>query len=437
MPFSPPLTRDDTLRRFATVVGQKRWSARLAEIRGGCVPGHAGRALMRQHQLELMLDRLLRTGAKAAPGAETLVARLAADLGALSAGLTRDGRARLQARLTDALSGNRSLVPIFHLLRCARIQRERGFGVEFSGLADGTEFDLLLRRDGREIEVVCDTVSAEEGRDVHRSAWSYLVDRVDPDLQSWLATHPGRYLLKMTLPQGLKNTRSGAGDGAATALADGGSQPDAVRTALAQGGSAGLAALQARITRLLSESRRADHDEAAVLRLEPLLLAGAQATELGLMRDLRREFGHEAHLAVTAAGKGVFVMAARAAREDDIAEAMHRRMAQIAPARLTGSRPGILAMFIEDTDQMEWRVLRDQLQLEGAARQFLTRKEARNVCAVTCASRLEMLGGVPPHAAEGGELRFRSSGHPDAKAPALAPAVGPYSASSGAAPVLG
>ena len=173
-------------------------------------------------------------------------------------------------------------------------------------------------------------------------------------------------------------------------------------------------------------SKPRDYDEAAVLRLEPLLLAGAQATELGLMRGLRQEFGHEAHIAVTAAGNGVFAMAARAAREDEVAEAMHRRMAEIAPARLTGTRPGILAMFIEDTDQLEWRVLRDQLRLEGAARQFLTRAEARSVVAVTCVSRLEMLGGVPPHAAENGELRFRSPGHPDARAPALAPAVAAF-----------
>jgi hypothetical protein len=395
--------RDEGLTLLLCAIGRKRWENRLAEIRKGCVPGHAGRALARQHAVELTIDRLLRTRAAPAPGAETLLATLAADLGRLARTLVGDARERLQARFAACLSGPETIVPLFHLVRCARIQRDRGFEVEFSGLTDGAAFDLLLRRDGHEVEVICETISAEEGRDVHRTAWSYLVDRVDPDLQTWLAAHPGRYLLKMTLPQGLKHER--------------------LRQEMAQGGSAALAALQARISRLLSESRRADYDEAAVLRLEPLLLAGAQATELGLMRELRQEFGHEAHLAVTAAGNGVFAMAARAAREDDVADAMHRRMAKIAPQRLTGTRPGILAMFIEDTDQVEWRVLRDQLRLEGAARQFLTRTEARNVVAVTCVSRLEMLGGAPPHAAEGGELRFRSPGHPDARTPSLAPAI--------------
>jgi hypothetical protein len=389
MSHPSPVQPADALPLFLRVVGQKRWASRMAEIRRGCVPGHAGRALARHHAIELTIDRLLRLGKPPAPGAETLLAQLAIDLATLAGTLLPHGQARLKAQLDHALTGAETLVPLFHLVRCARIQQDRGFTVAFTGLEDDTSFDLLLERDGRELEVICDTISAEEGRDVHRNAWSYLVDSVDPDLQSWLATHPGRYLLKMTLPQGLKY--------------------EGLRQEMAQGGNAALAALQSRISRLLSESRRADHDEAAVMRLEPLLLAGAQATELGLMRDLRKEFGHEAHLAVTAAGRGVFVMAARAAREDEVAEAMHRRMVQIA--------------FIEDTDQIEWRVLRDQLRLEGAARQFLTRAEARSVVAVTCISRLEMLGGIPPNAAEGGELRFRSPGHADARTPAFAPAI--------------
>jgi hypothetical protein len=182
-----------------------------------------------------------------------------------------------------------------------------------------------------------------------------------------------------------------------------------------------LAELHQRITRMLSERRRADYDEAAVLRLDPLMLAAAQANELGLIPRLRQEFGPEAHLAVTAAGGAVFVMAARAGREDEVAVAVHRRMTEIAPARLTGSRPGILAMFIEDTDRLEWHTLRDQLRLEGEARQFLTRPEARAVVAVTCASRIELLS--EDEGDDGGDLRFRNPGHPAAKQAALASAV--------------
>ena len=398
MNLSSKIEPGTCLRSFVAAIGKPAWNTRLAEIRQGCTPGHAGRALARLHTLELTIDRLLRSNIAAPTPAEAEVINLAGDLAELAASLPSPASAKLQACLDTALTGHNTLIPLFHLLRCARLQRSRGFSVRFAGLLDGAGFDLLLERDGAEAEMLCDVVSAEDGRDLHRGAWSHLVDRVDPDLQDWLATHPGRYLLKMTLPRGLKaDTR--------------------------QDSSNALADLHGRITRLLSDQRRADHDEAAVLRLEPLLLAGAQANELGLMRGLREEFGPEAHLAVTAAGRGVFVMAARAGREDEVAEAVHRRMALIAPARLTGTRPGILAMFIEDTDRLEWRILRNQLRLEGAARQFLTRPEARSVVAVTCVSRQELFGMGPPDGAEDGELRYRNPSHPMAKAPQLAPAV--------------
>ena len=302
--------------------------------------------------------------------------------------LTQAGRIRLEAVLAQAMQGAGNLIPLFHIMRTASLQKQRGFSVGFEGLDDGAPFDLLLSRQGHEAELACEVISAEAGRDLHRRAWSQLMDRVDPDLQSWLAAHPGRYLLKMTLPKGLKSDAEGTPP---------------------------LAELHRRITKMLSEQRRADHDEAAVLRLDPLMLAAAQmgdkgGTESTLMPRLRREFGHEAHLAVTSAGAGVFVMAARAGREDEVAGAVHRRLSEIAPKRLTGTRPGILSMFIEDTDRLEWRALRAQLRLEAEARHFMTRPEARAVVAVTCASRLELLG---PDEADGQpccELRFRNPG---------------------------
>jgi hypothetical protein len=282
-------------------------------------------------------------------------------------------------------------------LRNAALQRSRGFEVHFAGFEDEAMFDLLISRDGITAELACDVVSAEDGRDVQRGAWVQLVDGIDADLQNWLSHHPGRYLLKLTLPQGLNDDKPR------------------------------LAALQERIRGMLASERRADQDEACVLRLDPLMLAAAQMSpppaSADLVPSLRREFGPQAHLAMTQAGNGLFVLAARAGREDEVAVAIRRRLAAIAPARLSGTRPGILAMFVEDTDRTEWRGLRDRLELEGETRQFLTHPEARVVVAVTCASRLELFGGIAPDAAEDGDIRFRNPAHPAAKAAGLAPAV--------------
>ena len=384
-----------SLAALVDAVGPPFWAARLARLAAEIGRSQrVGRALAQRHTIEITLERLRRNGPARAPTpTERGIVGLATEAARVFASLSRSGRARMRAALRAGLTGENTLVPIFHMLRCAALQRSRGFTVRFAAFEDAAPFDLLLSRDGAEAEIACDVVSAEDGRGVHRGAWLRLVDRIDPDLQTWLAAHPGRYLLKLTLPQGLR------------------------------GSPENLAALHHRIRTMLAGQRRADHDEAAVLRLDPLMLAAAQADELGLLSSLRREFGHEAHLAVTTAGAGVFVLAARAGRENEIAAAIRRRMAAVAPARLTGTRPGILAMLVEDTDRAEWRHLRDQLALEGEARQFLTNPEARGVVAVSCASRLELFGAGSPDAAPDGELRFRNPSHPAARAAALAPAV--------------
>lgn len=395
-PYPDPIN-PAALNAFVECVGARPWRDRLDMLRAGAsAQTRAGRQQSQRHCIEFTIERLRRGTLNREPSmAEQWIASLAAAAVALFMSLTNEGRQRLVALLRASLADDACLVPPFHLLRTAELQRSRGFDVAFAGLEDAASFDLLLRRDDTEAEVVCDVISAEEGRDVHRGAWFSLVDRIDPELQTWLCAHPGRYILKMTLPRGLRDAE---GDGL-------------------------LAALHDRIAAMLGQSRRADHDEAAVLRLDPLMLAAAQADEVGLMPRLRREFGPEAHLSVTAAGGGVFVMAARAGREDEVAAAIRRRLSAIAPARLSGKRPGILSMFIEDTDRPEWRSLRDKLELEGEARKFMTFPEARNVVAITVASRLELFGLPEPDSAPGGELRFRNPAHPAAKAAALAPAV--------------
>ncbi|HBK08826.1 MAG TPA: hypothetical protein DDZ81_23720 [Acetobacteraceae bacterium] len=373
----------------------------MAEIRDLSASGpRAGQAIRQRHGIELSLEKLRRHPGAIPSMAEIRLGQIAAEIPRIAAGLTPGGRDRLIEAIRLGLAGQNTLIPIFHMVRTAMSQRDRGFGVAFTGLNDETPYDLLLRRDGVEAEVACDAMTAEEGRGVHRGAWFRLADRIDPDLQTWLAAHPGRYLLKMTLPRGLRG-----------GLQETGAENET------------LAQVHQRITAMLQTQTRQDHDEAIVLRLDPLLLAGAQAEDSGLISSLRREFGPEAHLSVTTSGNAVFVMAARAGRENEVAIAIRRRLAALAPVRLTGTRPGILSVFVEDTDRLEWRGLRDRLELEGEARQFMTNPEARPVVAVSFVSRFEMFGVSEPDAAAGGELRFRNPGHPAAGFAALAPAV--------------
>jgi hypothetical protein len=386
----------EALPAFLALCGPARWEARLAEIGQMAQSGAwRGRAAQQRHAVEFALARLGDPRARARAGvAERRVLALVEEAVRLAGSLPAPRRARLEELVAAGLEGEATLVSIFHLLRTAAPHRARGFEVAFDGLAEDAPYDLLIRRDGAAAEIACETVSAEEGRPVHRGDWFTLVDAVHPELQTWLAAHPGRYLLKMTLPEGIT-------------------------------GEAQLAGLHRRILALLQDAKRQDASADAVLKLDPLVLAGAQAAAEGLPARLRAQFGPEAHLAVTTGpgGGSVFVMAARAGRENAIAGAVTRRMALAAQSRLSGVRPGILAMFVEDVDRTEWRTLREKLELEGAARRFLTEPAARPVVAVSCASRMEMFGLPAPDAAPDGEMRFRNPSHPQAKLAALAAAV--------------
>ena len=383
------------LDEFVRLIGAEPWKRRVAAIKQEAQCGRrSGKAVVQRHAILLTIERLRSRINRPPTDAECRIASLATEAVRVAAVLSEEARQRFVTGMRDAIARGDTLIPAFHLLRTAGMQEARGFAVQYAKLEDGAPFDLLIARCGAEAEVACDVFSAEEGRGVHRGAWFELADSIDPDLETWLSAHPGRYLLKLTLPHGLHGQDRQS-----------------------------VAALHRRIRAMLETQRRADHDEAVVLRLDPLLLAAAQSDELGLVSNLRRQFGPEAHLSVTSAGNAVFVMAARAGRENEVAAALRRRLCALAPARLTGRRPGILALFIEDTDRTEWRLLRERLELEGEARQFLTRPEARPVIAVTCSSRLELFGFTEPDGVGEGELRFRNPSHPAAKTPGLAPAV--------------
>ncbi len=390
------MTETALLDGFVTALGSAEWGERIAALtEAGRVASRTGRAVLQLHCIELTIERLRRAPLKRLPNAaeRCVMMDTGEALSTLSA-LSAAGRERFLARLRSSLIGHGSLIGVFHLLRTATMRRSQGFEVQFAGCEMDVPFDLLIRRAGVAAEVACDVLSAEAGRSIQRSAWLRLVDALDRELQAWLRSNPGRYLMKMTLHGGLH-----AGD-------------DAVQ-----------AELKTRIRKTLVRRTQSEPDGAATLRLEPLTLPAADADGPGLMRRLRDEFGPEAHLAIISAGGSVLALAARTGHADEVAAAVNRHLKAAAPARLSGQHPGVLALFIEDVDRLEWRLLRETLALEGEIRRFMTHEEAVSVAAVSCTSRLELFDMASAGAEPRGEVRFRNPAHPSAKLEALAPAV--------------
>ena len=393
------MIKTSPLDDFVTMLGGADWNDRIAALaEAGRLPTRAGRAILQRHCIELTIERLRHMPPGHLPcAAERCIMADAAEALSTLSELSGPGRERFLARLRASLVGQACLVDTFHLLRTAAMRRSQGFQVQFAGFELGAPFDLLIRRGGAAAEIACTVVSAEEGRGIQRCAWLRLVDSLDRELQAWLRDNPGRYLMKMTLHGRLHD---------------------------------GDDALQARIRSRIRDTLRhrvpCDGDVAATIRLEPLALPAANSDGPGLMPRLRHEFGPEAHLTVIPAGGSVLALAARADRENDVATAVNRHLKAAASSRLSGHHPGVMALFIEDLDQLEWRLLRETLQLEGEVRQFMTHEAARRVAAVSCTSRLELFGMASAGAEPRGEVRFRNPAHPSAKLEALAPAVSSF-----------
>ena len=346
MPFAdPPARRRPPARTaqadgpalpaaFIALCGEGPWHSRVAELGLRMQPGSlSGRAAQQRHALELALSRLCgppRHGqGRARPNAASAPSRRMR--WQLAASLPPAGpRARLQdqhpRRADRRGDADPAVPPAAHRRAAARPRLHPALRPAWPRRHP---YDLLAERGGATAEVVCETVSAEEGRQVHRGDWWALVDAINPELQTWLAAHPGRYLLKMTLPDGI-------------------SGPDQ------------LAELQRRISAMLAAEKRQDSGAAGGAEARPADAGrrpGAGPRGGGLPARLRAQFGPEAHLAVTTApGSGsVFAMAARAGRENEIAAAVCRRLALAAESRLSGRHPGILAVFLDDLDRPDWR----------------------------------------------------------------------------------
>lgn len=381
---------------FVTLVGAAAWSDRLAALtRTGRTPTHAGRATLQRHCIEFVIERLRHTPLDHMPStAERCVMTDAAGGLSTFSELSPPGREQFLARLHASLAGQGCLVDFFHLLRIAAMRRSQGFEVQFAGFELGAPFDLLIRRRGVAAEVSCDVLSAEDGRGIQRRAWLRLMDGLDRELQTWLRANPGRFLMKITLHDHLQG------------------EDDAQH-----------ATVRDRILGMLHNRALPQSEAEATIRLEPLALPMQYADGQSLIPQLRHAFGPEAHLTVVSAGGSVLALAARAGCENDIASAVNRHLTTAASRRLSGQHPGIMALFIEDLDQREWRLLRDTLQLEGEVRQFMTHEAASRVAAVSCTSRLELFGMVSAGAEPQGEVRFRNPAHPFARLEALAPAV--------------
>ena len=124
------------LDTFVGLVGVREWSARLVEIaRQSALGRRAGKAVLQRHAIEIAIEKLRRTRERQPSVAELHVAQLAAEIANLPDELNTVGRSSFRSLLRQSMRDDHTLVPLFHLVRTAAMQRARGFEVSSRAFA--------------------------------------------------------------------------------------------------------------------------------------------------------------------------------------------------------------------------------------------------------------------------------------------------------------
>ena len=135
-----PAADNPGLDAFVALCGEAAWAARLADL-GNRAQARSltGRAAQQRHALELALARLSGRRALTKPtAAERRICAFAEEAVRLADSLPEAPRARLRDQLVAGLTGEATLIPLFHLIRTAGLLRDAGFSIRFTGLAEGT-----------------------------------------------------------------------------------------------------------------------------------------------------------------------------------------------------------------------------------------------------------------------------------------------------------
>ncbi len=382
------------MRRFMGVVGRRAWTARMRSLEAHIAGQPALRhVVQRRHLLEMAFDQLDRRVRRAGPDRPlppqyAALAEIAGLVGDTAEALNAKGEKALKARLAAALEDGGALSAALHPFAVARRFLQLGFSVSFPDLEDKAPYDLLVEKDGTAAEVVCVAVASDAGRSVDSADWSRLVGEIDGAMQAYVDGRPGRYVLKLSLPEGL------AGD-------------------------TGIADIRDAVVELLADNQRSARAESVVMKLDPLNLGSDPISQDDLHQVLRAQFGPAASLAIGMFGDSAFAIAGRSGKPDDIARGVLDQLVDV-PRRFGGDRPGLLFTLVDDVSAVEWTSLRDRMELEVAGRELLNRAENAPVHSVAFVSVADMVTEGPPGFARHRSLCVLNPKHPQARAADLA-----------------
>lgn len=344
------------LERFLSITGPEIWNKRFQWLVNEILANRFMEEWLREHhgialELDAFITGIQRTGefpSQLRNKDEYNLFAFVAGVVSIHDHLSPSGKARLKGMLLDGLKTDKGLLPLHHEITTGMHLMGRGYDVECHDLERGGGVDYIARKDGIEIEVECKMFTGDLGRKIHRRRCLNLYKTLFPIVQR-VATSATRGIgIRITLPSHLTpNLRQHAG----------------IAETLSQG---------------IVGGNKLTRTEYCEVEVKDFLIAESPFTA-SHPRELKREdvealaqklFGNSnPNLMIYFSPKTKAVVAYVESRErDEVLKGMDRQLRESSKGQFTGTRPGILAVQLEDlsSDQMHNLAKSDSTEYESA-----------------------------------------------------------------------
>ncbi len=253
--------------------------------------------------------------------------------------LTSQAQKRLRGMIRGQLKDDSGLAPVASEMAVASHLMSRDFDVIFNDLETGRGFDFLAKRREVEIEVECKHVSGDVGRKLHKRRVYELGGRIVPLLDEVLERQSDGWLLRITVPDHLKGARE---------------QHEAIAKVVEE--------------TLRSGQRSSDHSVCSLevqqfpLADSPFSASSPGAISEQLVKDfVEKRLGvFNKHLfCLFGPQKGAVVVVFHSSKPDKVLDGIHRQLKNSSKDQLTGLRPGLMCVHLEDVSGKDLRELAD------------------------------------------------------------------------------
>lgn len=372
VPEAVPAELPALLRRFVDITGRKPWQKRFDSFRqqiqrNPLIENH----FLEKYPLELEMEAawaLLESGGCFELPKSTAQAALysfVAMTARVHQRLSQAGSHRLAGMIRSSLSEPCGFAPLQYEMTMAANLMHRGLDVEFYDIEHGGGPDFLAIRDGLEVEVELKTVSGDVGRKVHRPRLYQLAEHLYPAMNTALSRETDGHLVRVILPDRL--------DGSDAQMQD-------LRDQIAE-------VLMAHSSKPGIEPFEIDYMTFALEGGPFERPSFGPWTGVGVREFVKELVGNDNEniLMVVSPGRTAVVVTVESRKNDSVMKSIQRTIKDAAKRQLTGTRPGVILVNLNDVTDGELLELAkadhsgDPTALQIATSQLLHRADWRHV----------------------------------------------------------